>query len=68
MLVQPISPEGKDFGDSLVAVDTVGAGVGEKVIVLRQGVAAAQVLGIDRPPIRSVIAGIVDEVHLASTS
>jgi hypothetical protein len=24
-------------------------------------------LGIDRPPIRSVIAGIVDEVHLADT-
>jgi microcompartment protein CcmK/EutM len=67
MLVQPISPDGEDIDDSLLAVDTVGAGVGEKVIVLRQGVAAAQVLGIDRPPIRSVIAGIVDDVHLAST-
>jgi microcompartment protein CcmK/EutM len=68
MLVQPISPEGDDVDDSLLAVDTVGAGVGEKVIVLRQGVAAAQVLGLDRPPIRSVIAGIVDEVHLAESS
>ena len=67
MLVQPISPEGEDVDDSLLAVDTVGAGVGEKVIVLRQGVAAAQVLGIDRPPIRSVIVGIVDEVHLAES-
>ena len=67
MLVQSISPDGEDIDDSLLAVDTVGAGVGEKVIVLRQGVAAAQVLGIDRPPIRSVIAGIVDDVHLAST-
>jgi microcompartment protein CcmK/EutM len=66
MLVQPISPEGDNTGDSLLAVDTVGAGVGEKVIVLRQGVAAAQVLNIDRPPIRSVIAGIVDEVHCTS--
>jgi len=64
MLVQPISPDGEDIDDSVIAVDTVGAGVGERVIVLRQGVAAAQVLGIDRPPIRSVIAGIVDEVHL----
>ena len=67
MLVQPISPAGEDVDDSLLAVDTVGAGVGEKVIVLRQGVAAAQVLGIDRPPIRSVIVGIVDEVHLAES-
>lgn len=65
MLVQPITPEGDDAGDSLLAVDTVGAGVGENVVVLRQGVAAAQILGVDRPPIRSVIAGIVDEVHIA---
>lgn len=67
MLVQPISPEGDDVDESLLAVDTVGAGVGEKVIVLRQGVAAAQVLGLDRPPIRSVIAGIVDRVYLAES-
>ena len=67
MLVQPISPKGDDVDESLLAVDTVGAGAGEKVIVLRQGVAAAQVLGLDRPPIRSVIAGIVDRVHLAES-
>ena len=64
MLVQPTSPDGEDVDDSVIAVDTVGAGVGDRVIVLRQGVAAAQVLGIDRPPIRSVIAGIVDTVHI----
>ena len=63
MLVQPITPDGEDTSDSLLAVDTVGAGVGEKVVVLRQGAAAAQVLDLDRPPIRSVIAGIVDEVQ-----
>ncbi len=66
MLVQPISPDGQDIDDSVIAVDTVGAGVGERVLVLRQGVAAAQVLGIDRPPIRSVIAGIVDRVDIAN--
>lgn len=67
MLVQPITPDGDDTGDSLLAVDTIGAGVGERVLVLRQGVAAAQVLGIDRPPIRSVIAGIVDEIDIADS-
>ena len=67
MLVQPITPNGEDTGDSLLAVDTVGAGVGERVIVLRQGVAAAQVLNVDRPPIRSVIVGIVDEIQFTTT-
>ena len=60
MIVQPVTPQGTATEDSLLAVDTVGAGPGETVLVLRQGVAAAQVLGIDRPPIRSVIVGIID--------
>tara|TARA_Y100001001_G_C7718319_1_gene206061 strand:+ start:180 stop:452 length:273 start_codon:yes stop_codon:yes gene_type:complete len=62
MIVQPVTPQGTATEDSLLAVDTVGAGPGETVLVLRQGVAAAQILGIDRPPIRSVIVGIVDPV------
>ena len=62
MVVQPVQPDGNDGGDTLLAIDTVGAGAGETVLVLRQGVAAAQVLGVDRPPIRSVIVGIVDQV------
>ena len=62
MVVQPIHPDRRAEGSSMLAVDTVGAGPGETVLVLRQGVAAAQVLGVDRPPIRSVIVGIVDRV------
>ena len=62
MVVQPVHPDGNAGGDTLLAIDTVGAGAGETVLVLRQGVAAAQVLGVDRPPIRSVIVGIVDQV------
>ena len=64
MLVQPTDPSGLAQGTALVAVDTVGAGVGERVLVLRQGIAAAQVLGVERPPIRSIIAGIVDHVDI----
>ena len=62
MVVQPVQPDGGDGGDTLLAVDAAGAGAGETVLILRQGVAAAQVLGVDRPPIRSVIVGIVDQV------
>jgi ethanolamine utilization protein EutN len=62
MVVQPVQPDGNAGGDTLLAIDTAGAGAGETVLVLRQGVAAAQVLGVDRPPIRSVIVGIVDQV------
>ncbi len=64
MVVQPIRPKGAPDGPSAVAVDTVGAGPGETVLVLRQGAAAAQVLNVEPPPIRSVIVGIVDRVDI----
>ena len=64
-VVQPTDPDGTPIGTAIVAVDTVGAGVGEPVLVLRQGIAAAQVLGVTRPPIRSIIAGIVDHVNVS---
>lgn len=69
MLVQPIDLEGTDRGTATLAVDAVGAGPGDRVLVLRQGIAAGQVLGVERPPIRSVIAGIVDHIdHQRTTS
>ena len=65
MVVQPTDTDGRPDGDPTLAVDTVGAGPGETVLVLRQGAAAAQVLGVEEPPIRSVIVGIVDQVQTA---
>ena len=35
LLIQPISADGTDVGRSLVAVDSVGAGVGETVFFVR---------------------------------
>ncbi len=47
-------------GDYIVAVDTVGAGVGEHVLILDEGNGARQVLQSSDGPVRSVIVGIVD--------
>jgi ethanolamine utilization protein EutN len=49
-------------GDYLVAVDAVGAGVGERVLLLDEGNGARQVLASTNAPVRSVIVGIVDHV------
>ena len=64
MVVKPVDPDGSSNAPDVLAVDTVGAGEGETVLVLRQGAAAAQVLGVDLPPVRSVIVGIVDTVSM----
>ncbi len=50
-------------GDYLIAVDAVGAGVGERVLILDEGNGARQVLESKDGPVRSVIIGIVDRVE-----
>jgi microcompartment protein CcmK/EutM len=65
-VVQPVDEHGADAGPSFVAVDTVQAGVGDKVIVLTEGNGVRQILKQgDIVPIRSVIVGIVDAVETA---
>jgi len=44
----------------LIAMDAVGAGAGETVLVLDEGNGARQVLGDKTAPVRSIIVGIVD--------
>lgn len=67
MVVQPITPDGHDDGSSAVAVDSVGAGAGETVLVIRQGAAAGLVLNVELPAVRSVIVGVVDNIHMTSS-
>ena len=68
MVVQPVDPDGNSAEPVMLAVDTVGAGAGERVLVLRQGAAASQVLNVELPPVRSVIVGIIDAVDCAETA
>ncbi len=45
----------------LVAVDPLGARLGQLVLTCEEGKAAKQVLRNDAPPVRTFILGIVDE-------
>jgi ethanolamine utilization protein EutN len=65
-VVQPIDDSGQDTGASFVAIDSVQAGIGDRVLVLTEGNGARQILKQgDIVPIRSVIVGIVDHVETA---
>jgi ethanolamine utilization protein EutN len=57
-----VDPDGGGCGGYLIAVDVVGAGVGERVLICDEGTSARQIFGISTGPIRSVIVGIVDEI------
>ena len=54
----------KENGEYLIALDSVGAGAGEDVLVLDEGNGARQVFDSADAPVRSVVVGIVDDVML----
>src|SRR3954465_10972639 len=58
-----LEPDGRASGGYLVAVDTVGAGAGETVLVIDEGSSARQIVGAPHGPLRTVIVGIVDAVE-----
>ncbi len=63
-VVQPLEPRGgKAKGEPLVAVDAVGAGVGERVIVV-QGSGARKAVDNDLCPVDATIIGIIDHLDI----
>jgi len=62
LLVQPETPDGVAVGGALLAIDSVGAGVSERVIVVIEGRAAGEALGKKLAPVDAAIIGIVDYV------
>ena len=61
LLVQPVQPDGAPRGAPLVAVDTVDAGAGERVLVV-SGSSARMAEGMTDRPVDAAIVGIVDTV------
>jgi microcompartment protein CcmK/EutM len=62
LLVQPVGLDDAPRGTPLLAVDSVGAGVHEKVLVVIEGRAAGEALGRKAAPVDAAIIGIVDHV------
>ena len=66
MLVQLLSLEDEPRGAAILAIDSVGAGVGEKVLVVIEGRAAGEALGRKAAPVDAAIIGIIDHVELVA--
>lgn len=64
LLVQPVTLDDAPRGTALLAVDSVGAGAHEKVLIVMEGRAAGEALGRRGAPVDAAIVGIVDEVDV----
>lgn len=66
LLIDLLDLKGRSTGADLIAIDAVGAGAGETVLILDEGNGARQVLRAPEAPVRAVVVGIVDTVELGA--
>jgi ethanolamine utilization protein EutN len=64
LCLQPIDGRRNDVGDPVVAVDTVGAGVGETVMYITAREAVIP-LPVDEAPVDASIVGIIDRIDIS---
>ena len=65
MLCQPLTPEGAETGVALIALDSVDAGVGDRVLVVQEGWGASTAAtGKAGAAIDSAIVGVIDRIDL----
>ncbi|NBG88799.1 EutN/CcmL family microcompartment protein [Isachenkonia alkalipeptolytica] len=63
MITQPLTMDYKEIGEPVIAVDTVGAGIGE-VVIYTKGTAARNAARKRESAIDMAIVGIVDNIDL----
>ncbi len=61
LIVQPLGPDGRSpDGDPILAVDSLGAGTGEIVIISSDGKGTRELLKNNTTPVRWSVMGIAD--------
>ncbi len=64
MLVKQTDLDGNAKGEELMAIDTVCSGIGDTVIVVKEGSTAQMLLEDKKVPVHTVIVGVVDKITL----
>ena len=64
LLVQPLNLDGTDRGVAVVALDSVDAGVGDRVLLATEGYSSMTAVGRPDSPIDLAVIGVVDSVDL----
>jgi ethanolamine utilization protein EutN len=64
LVVQPLDLEGQPRGASVIAVDSVDAGVGDRVLLVLDGKAAMTALDRGLAAVDSAVVGVIDSVDL----
>jgi len=66
MIVEPIDTNGKTIGDSLIAVDSARAGVGDLVLILEEGGSARDIMNNPEGAVDAIIVGVLDNLNITN--
>jgi ethanolamine utilization protein EutN len=64
LIVQPLQLDGSNRGEAVLALDSVDAGVGDRVLLVAEGFSAMTAVGRPNSPIDTAVIGIIDTVDL----
>jgi len=64
LVAERLDASGRPTGAYIIALDAIGAGQDETVLILDEGNGARQILDDNDAPVRSIVVGIVDAVEL----
>jgi ethanolamine utilization protein EutN len=64
LIVQPLQLDGSNRGEAVLALDSVDAGVGDRVLLIAEGFSAMTAVGRPNSPIDMAVIGIIDTVDL----
>ena len=64
LLVQPVDPDGAPGGAAVLAIDSVDAGVGDRVLLIQDGRSAQLLLGKGVAAVDAAVVGVVDAVEI----
>ncbi|MFQ6614713.1 MAG: EutN/CcmL family microcompartment protein [Fidelibacterota bacterium] len=60
LVVDRLDQRGDPTGEYVIAIDWVGTGAGETVLVIDEGNSARQIVDDPTAPLRTIIVGVVD--------
>jgi ethanolamine utilization protein EutN len=64
LLVRRLDLDDREEGAEVIALDVIGVGVGEKVLIVQEGNAARTLFRDTKIPAQAVVVGVVDRVDI----